>query len=559
MSKKLKYCECQGPEYQGCLPISNGLYACYKKSGEIDHKKGCLGEKQKGNDNVEGWTKGCQSLTYAELKDRVTKWCGKLLQEGVYDQEDYQKCLKNLDVGTIDDGSYLSDLDLDKGKEVEHLYGYYQVGRNKLNPIDPSKKVIENDYQKMLIQHGKTNFFLIANGDGDISLSANPEKFNERDWQIVDLGKDQNYALRSNYGRYLIGQDTDTVKANRDQMSPWAQWVMEQHDHQYAFYSVIHKKYLTVAHDQVVLRDGWNDLNLWNVTPRTEVKGGFLGNFNNSEMILQKDNLLSDLTTFNTNRVENQTKYLSLTEKKNTLRWLRDKQKQFMLNMSTRVKDKLLNENKKLTDDMEKLDGDKTKEIQVHDAKAKKILNKDPETNYQFQRQREQIVAKFDSRQDEYKNKIANNKDKLDDLNKYMEEVSDYFTVIKEKESEKFGELIAKYYKITEEWKKKSAEKNKEITEWIKKIGDDNKKLENEIDGARNEISIQLEDINNIHLNIENDPSPNDFKEVGDINQTIRDGQVDRLKKEFYIMICIIIAINVLIGYLGYHLMNKLY
>jgi hypothetical protein len=227
--------------------------------------------------------------------------------------------------------------------------------------------------------------------------------------------------------------------------------------------------------------------------------------------------------------------------------------------MSTRVKDKLLNENKKLTDDIEKLDANKTKEIQVHDAKVKKILNKDPETNYQFQRQREQIVAKFDSRQDEYKNKIANNQDKLDDLNKYMDEVSDYFTVIKEKESEKFGELIAKYYKITEEWKKKSAEKNKEITEWIKKIGDDNKKLENEIDSARNEISIQLEDINNIHLNIENDPSPNDFKEVGDINQTIRDGQVDGLKKEFYIMICIIIAINVLIGYLGYHLMNKLY
>jgi hypothetical protein len=560
MSKKLKYCECQGSEYQGCLPIPNGLYACYKKNGEIDHNKGCLGEKQKGNDNIEGWTKGCQSLTYGELKDRMTKWCGKLLQEGVYDQQDYQQCLTNLDAGTIETASFLGDLeeDVDKGKEVQHLYGYYQQGRDKLDPVDPSKKLVENDYQKVLIQHNKTNFFLVANGDGDVSLSANPEKFNERDWQIVDLNKDQNYALRSNYGRFLIGQDTDTVKANRDQLSPWAQWTMEQHNNQYSFYSVIHKKYLTVLNDQVVLRDGWNDSNLWNVKPKTEIKGGFLGTFNNTEMVLQKDDMLSDLTTFNTNRVDNQTKYLSLTEKKNTLRWLRDKQRQFMLNMSDRVKNKLLTELKTLEDTINKLDENKIKALNTYDEKIKNTSNKDPDVDYQQQRQREQIIAKWNSRVDEHKKKIPETQAKLDDLNKYIEEVNNHFTIIKEKETEQFSALIAKYNKITEKWRKKSIEQNKKIMDWIQKLGNENKKLENEIESTRNEISMQLEDINNININIEDKhPTETNFKEIGNINENIRDGQIDRLRKEFYIMILLIISIGVLSVYIGYHLIDK--
>jgi hypothetical protein len=567
MSNKLKYCECQGPEYQGCLPTSNGLYACYKKNGEIDHNKGCLGEKQKGNDGIEGWTKGCQSLTYVELKDRMTKWCAKLLQEGVYDQQEYQKCLKNLDVGTIEAASFFEDNseDLDKGKEVEHLYGYYQTGRDKLNPKDPSKKLVENDYQKMLIQHGKTHLFLIANGEGDVSLSANPEKFNDRDWQIVDLDKNQNYAVRSNYGRYLIGQDTDVVKANRDQLSPWAQWIMEQHDNQYAFYSVVHNKYLTILNDQVILREGWNDSNLWNVTPKTEVTGGFLGTFDESKMILKKDSILSDLTTFNTNRVENQTKYLALTEKKNTLRWLRDKQKQFMLNMSDRVKTKLSDEIKIFRDDIDKLTDYKIKALKTYDEKEnqskKKLESSDnSQKEYQNQRQREQIIAKWDSRIAEYNQKIPITQKKLDDLDKYMEEVNDHFTIIKEKETELFGELIAKYHKKTEEWRKKSVVKNNEINDWIQQIGNDNKKLENEINTTRNEISIQLEDINNVNISIENgQPVNNHFKEIGNTNQEIRDGQIDNLRREFYIILGLIASTTFLIVYLSYYLAGKFF
>ena len=48
-------CDCIGVDYQGCLKLSNGLYACTKKDGSIDTSRKCLGDRKTGEDGVEGW------------------------------------------------------------------------------------------------------------------------------------------------------------------------------------------------------------------------------------------------------------------------------------------------------------------------------------------------------------------------------------------------------------------------------------------------------------------------------------------------------------------------
>ena len=77
-------CDCIGVDYQGCLKLSNGLYACTKKDGSIDTSRKCLGDRKTGEDGVEGWTMSCNNLTYDNLKERLTNWCTKLYQDGIY-------------------------------------------------------------------------------------------------------------------------------------------------------------------------------------------------------------------------------------------------------------------------------------------------------------------------------------------------------------------------------------------------------------------------------------------------------------------------------------------
>jgi len=557
MEKTPKYCECQGPNYQGCLTIPNGLYACYTKSGEIDHKKGCLGKKRKGIDGVSGWTRGCKALTYTDLKERMTKWCDKLLQEGVYDSEQYQSCLKNLEIGTIGSSSYYDDNeDLDQGKEMKHIYGYYQRGRDKINPVNPTKKFVKDDFQKMLVQHGKTHLFLVANGKGELFLSANPDKFDERDWQIVDLGQDQNYALRSHYSRYLIGNDTGTVQANRDQLSPWAQWKLEKHNHQYAFFSVVHKKYLTIYNDQPVLRDGWNDSNLWNLSKKTKTTGGFLGDFDQGPLTLEKDNLLSDLTKYNTNRVEYQTKVLILKNKIGDLGSLRDDQRKFMVRMADNASDRLEKRKELYQNYADKLKDRLKTKLAQHDLAVKKakmhILSGRPNA-YSDQLKRMAILTKHKTKSLGVNKMIIRFENQIDDIENYKIEIGDHFTVIKEKEREELGSLIAKNTKISNQWRAKATEQVSSIKKWIKNVADQNRALEGQINGLRSEISIQLEDINNIGINIETGKTEKtEFRARGEINDEIREYQLSDLKYQFYGCLLLILLAGFLSAYITY-------
>lgn len=278
------------------------------------------------------------NLNYDELKDRVVDWCTKLYQDGIYSYNQYQECLRNLDTGTSD--SYKSDeINVDEGKDTERIYGYYKKGKEKLNdstsnPINP---IVKDDFEIMNLFHYKKQKFMISDESGNVMLDPNPDKETDKDWQLVSLGKEDEenvYAIRSNYGNFLLGSDDDSVNASNNIISTWCQWKLIKHNDNFAFKSIVHKKYLSIINDQLILVDGWSDNNFWVMNKKNLSKNKHVLKFNNSSLILRKNKLLNDLNNYYTSAVQHKYKRDYYKKKLEEITNLRKEQLNYLLQNS---------------------------------------------------------------------------------------------------------------------------------------------------------------------------------------------------------------------------------
>ena len=340
-------CDCSGDTYKGCLKQANNLYVCYKKDGTIDNTKSCSGQKINDEDGNEGWTRGCGTLTYQDLKTRMTKWCTKLYQDGIYDYNQYQDCLENLDTGTVD--YYKKDISssVDEEKDVSRIYGYYQKGLEKVDNTNPNKPIIKDDFERIMLYHTKQKGYLVCDETGTISLNISPEIRDEKNWQLIDLGKGQIYGLKSNYGKFLTATDKDTLECIRDDLTPWAQWKLIKQNETFAFQSVSHNKYLTinVNGDQPFIKQGWSDNNLWLLQKKTESSASYLTSYDKSGLIEKKDELVNLMDNNYRKAVDNKFERDYYKNKISQLKYLRDQQKEYLLNTVSTIENQL-NENK---------------------------------------------------------------------------------------------------------------------------------------------------------------------------------------------------------------------
>lgn len=352
----MSYCECQGEKYQGCLQMPNKLYQCYKKDGSIDNTKKCLGRKRVGVDGQEGWTEGCVNLKYSQLKKRMTNWCNKLYQEGIYDDHQLKTCLENLEIGSIETRANIKETE-DTNKDLERIYGYYQNGSQKVNNNNPSESPVEDDFTRYTLFHQSEGTFLISDSEGNLTLSRNPQTRKEKDWQLVDLnlGNKHIYALRSTYGKYLIGTDSNIVQANRSSLSPWARWKLIKKDNQYALYSVSHKKYLTIYSGEPLLQSGWNDRNLWLMKEKVKITGAFLDRFDQSDLNIKKEKYLNQMTKYYHTQAELENKILYFKNKEKQLDYLRKQQQDYLMNIASKTKSDIDKNKEQLNNEVQKL------------------------------------------------------------------------------------------------------------------------------------------------------------------------------------------------------------
>ena len=181
-----------------------------------------------------------KKLSFEDLKDRVSSWCEKLYSDGVYSYIQYQDCLKNVDTGSITYYKKDEKANVDDDKDTERIYGYYRKGKEKINTdtSNPNIPIIEDDFQKMTLYHYKKNKFLLANKDGIVSIDIDSDIQDEKDWQLISLGKKDEsdiYAIRSKYGKFLMGSDDGSVNAIDNIISTWCQWKMIKHTDNFAF------------------------------------------------------------------------------------------------------------------------------------------------------------------------------------------------------------------------------------------------------------------------------------------------------------------------------------
>jgi hypothetical protein len=370
MTDTTNNCECQGTDYQGCKILPNKLYACHKKDGTIDNTKACKGELRTGNDGISGWSQGCSQLSYDDLKSRVTKWCTKLYQDGIYDYNQYQDCLQNLDTGTVNYYKRTEDEMVDDQKDVKRIYGYYTKGNEKIDDYNPNLPVVKDDYTKMTFFHTKENGFLTSGIDGAVDINPNSEIREEMNWQLMEITKENIFAIRSNYGKFLVGTDKNTVEATRDNLTPWGQWKMIKQNDMYAFLSVQHNKYLSYDGNIITLKQGWSDNNLWLLKEKEDSKGNFFNSFDKSGLNLKKDELVNELDNTYRKVIDLKFKRDYYKNKISQLKYLRDQQKQSLITHANNTRRNLL-DRKRIID----------KELQV--IKKKINLTKD-EKNSQY-------------------------------------------------------------------------------------------------------------------------------------------------------------------------------
>jgi len=267
-------------------------------------------------------------LNYDELKDKIIKWCTKLYEDDVYSYNQYQECLKNLDTGSASYYKYKDDNVMkDNNKDTERIYGYYKKGKEKINSsLNPINPIVKDDFEVMTIFHYKNHKFMVSDDKGNIILDINPDIENEKEWQLISLGKqdEQNvYAIRSKYGNFLLGSDMDSVSAENNIISTWCQWKLIKHNDNFSFKSIAHKKYLSAVGDELILTDGWSDNNLWVMKKKEVSTGKHVLQFDNSSLILRKNNLLNKMNNSYNNAINHKYKRDYYVEKLKELNILR--------------------------------------------------------------------------------------------------------------------------------------------------------------------------------------------------------------------------------------------
>jgi hypothetical protein len=286
---------------------------------------------------------------YEELSNKITNWCSKLYQDGQYSYKQYQNCLDQLDSGSIEFNKD-NEENVDENKDLERIYGYYKKDKEKINidTSNPAKPIVKDDFQKMTLYHSKISKYLISEEDGILSLGDLLEDVEQKEWQLLSLGKkdDENiFAIMSKYGKFIIGNEDGSVMANTTILSTWCQWKMIKYNNNFAFKSVIHKKYLAPVGQELLLVDGWSDNNLWVLQNKELPTGKNAIKFDNTELMTKKEELLNRYYTAYRNYLDYKYQSQYYYQKMDQLSTIRNNQSDYLLNIADENKKILMGQN----------------------------------------------------------------------------------------------------------------------------------------------------------------------------------------------------------------------
>ncbi len=274
---------------------------------------------------------------YDGIRERITKWCNKLYQDGSYNYKKYQECIKSLETGISKNYKRDSEDDADNEKNMNEIYGYYQDVKENDSDANPAIPTVKDDFQLFNIYHGKEKIYLVSEKDGRADISTDFGYQDARDWQLINLGSKTDsdiYAIRSKYGKFLIGMDNNKIAASSNNISTWAQWKVIKKNDMFMFYSIFHKKYMAINGDDLLLIEGINDENMWELKEKVNLDGRFVNKVNRSDLYTKKNNLTNSMLSYYQNALDNKFEREYYENKITKLNYLRDSQKDFLLTLA---------------------------------------------------------------------------------------------------------------------------------------------------------------------------------------------------------------------------------
>lgn len=304
---------------------------------------------------------------YDGVKERITKWCNKLYQDGTYDYKKYQDCIKSLDTTIIKNYKRSNEDMEDDDKDVSRLYGYYKDARENEDGTNPAIPTVKDDFELFNIYHSQEKLYLVSEKDGNVNISSDVAYQDARDWQLINLGKRDEtdvYAVRSKYGKFLTGKKDDSISAGYDNISTWSQWKIIKKNDRYMFYSLFHKKYMAIRGDSLLLIEGVNDENIWELKEKIIPDGRFLTRNDKSNLNKRKNELTNSMLTYYQNALDKKFEREYYENKIMELNYLRDKQKDYLLVLAnsklqelTLRKNQLITQNSETEENLESFNG----------------------------------------------------------------------------------------------------------------------------------------------------------------------------------------------------------
>jgi hypothetical protein len=264
--------------------------------------------------------------SYSEFRNQIQDWCQDLKDRGIYTDDEYQKCLKmyqNVEYQKSD-----GELNMINSDEIEYKYGYKQNPLYKTNPVS---SIVEDDYQKIYLKNSH-NYYLISNSDGQINVDKEPEIDKEREWNLVKLSE-ETYGIRSSYGKFIAITPDLVVESNRNDISPWTQFIIEKRDDKFALKSKSHGNYLTSQDKSIIATSSWTEYSNWTIEYKNEKSGQtFLDLYNQDELIMNKNKLISRMEESYKNYLEKSLEIKYTTKYIQELELLRNRQIEYLTN-----------------------------------------------------------------------------------------------------------------------------------------------------------------------------------------------------------------------------------
>jgi hypothetical protein len=207
--------------------------------------------------------------SYDEIKAKTIQWCQKLLDNKIYDQEKYNKCVGSfIDLGV---GQLPSEMKLpENGNEFEYsLYGRVSGA--------PSKAVISSDINNKIMLATTNNLYLMADQSGFVSVTSTDTITDQEvfQWSLVKR-TDTQYSLMSKFGKFLGCDDNGRIDANRNEISNTSIWSVSAINNYITVESIQYKGQYLTADTDVHLAANSGESQKWLITVVPKADEGYI-------------------------------------------------------------------------------------------------------------------------------------------------------------------------------------------------------------------------------------------------------------------------------------------